>query len=63
MSRGREASTRYKQQKSIPLGTIRNQYSHHIKPGYPNSLEKQVSELKAHLLKLIEGIKENKSNS
>jgi hypothetical protein len=38
----------HKQQKSRPLDSIRTQFSHHSKFGYPNTPEKQDSDLKSH---------------
>jgi hypothetical protein len=46
----------YKQQKPLPLGIIRTQFSHHTK-GYSNTPEKQDSDLKSHLMKMIKDLK------
>ena len=52
----------YKQQKSMSFGIIRTQFSYHSKPGYPNTPEEQDSDLKSHLMKIIEAFK-NINNS
>ena len=45
------------------LGTIRTQIFHHSNLGYPNIPEKQYSDLKSHLMKMIENLKGDINNS
>jgi hypothetical protein len=46
----------------MSFGIIRTQFSYHSKPGYPNTPEEQDSDLKSHLMKIIEAFK-NINNS
>jgi hypothetical protein len=41
------------------FGTTRTQFSIRANPGYPNTPEKQDSDLKPHLLTMIEHLKED----
>jgi len=41
---------------------MRTQFSHHRKPGYPNTLEKQDSDFKSHLVMKLEDFKKDINN-
>ena len=45
------------------LGIIRIQFSQHTKPRYPNTPKKQDSDLRSHLMMMIDDIKKNINNS
>ena len=64
----------HKQQKPRLLGIIRTQFSHYSEPwisqhtrkaspGYPNTPEKQDSDLKSHLMMMIQDFKKDINNS
>ena len=47
----------------MPLGTIRTSPLNTASPQYRNTPEKQVSNLKSHIINMIEDIKQDISNS
>jgi hypothetical protein len=53
----------HKQQKPRLLGNIRTQLFHTKSPEYHNTPEKQDSDLKPHLMMMIEDFKKDISNS
>jgi hypothetical protein len=55
--------SKHKQQKPRLLGIIRTNSSTIASPGYPNTREKQDSDLKSLLMMMMEDIKKDKNNS
>jgi hypothetical protein len=49
----------HEQQKPRLLGNIRTQFSHHSKPWNHNTQENQDSDLKSHLMMMIEDFKKD----
>ena len=56
MVRGERQGQEHKQQKRRLLEIIRTQFSYHIEPWITNTLEKQDSDLKSHLMMMIEHV-------